>query len=248
MVDLNPVSRVTLVEQVALQLAEKISQGFWLRGQKLPSEPELCRALGIGRSTLREALKPLAFMGIVRMRPGEGTYVADVYPGLLSQILARGASSAENRFVDVWETRATLETKLAALAAERADAGDIERLESLLKDMQASLESNGQCTDRDLDFHFAIADASKNCLLRQLLLAIRGMMHEWISKSHELPGKKENAIGEHRRILEAIRQHDPEKAHKAMEAHLVTYRRVLSLVERMSDPATAPESPAVAGL
>ena len=72
---LKPVSRVTVGEQVALQLAGMIREGRWRTGDKLPPEGELCRALGIGRSTLREALKSLAFIGMVRMRAGDGTYV-----------------------------------------------------------------------------------------------------------------------------------------------------------------------------
>jgi DNA-binding FadR family transcriptional regulator len=238
MAHLKPVSRVTLVDQVATQLAERISEGLWRQGERLPSEPELCRALGIGRSTLREALKSLAFIGMVRVRPGEGTYVADGYPGLLGQILARGFLRTENHFADMWETRIALETKLAALAAERAGQQDLERLETLLKDMQASLagRSAPSYTELDLEFHFAVADAAKNRMLRELLVPIRGMMHEWIAKSHQLPGKKENSLGEHRRILDAIRQRDPEKAGKAMEAHLLTFRRVRALLEKMSAP------------
>ena len=74
---LKPVSRVTLSEQVASQIAEQIAHGRWQPGDRLPSETELCATLKIGRSTLREALKSLAFVGLVQMRPGEGTYVLD---------------------------------------------------------------------------------------------------------------------------------------------------------------------------
>src|ERR1039458_9109987 len=74
---LKPVSRVTLGEQVAAQLAAQISEGHWLPGDKLPSETELCASLCVGRSTLREALKSLAYVGLVQMRPGEGTYVLE---------------------------------------------------------------------------------------------------------------------------------------------------------------------------
>jgi len=242
MAHLKPISRVSLVDQVATQLAERISEGEWRQGQKLPSESELCRALHIGRSTLREALKSLAFVGMVRMRPGEGTYVADGHATLLGRILARGVLRTERDFLDMWETRTTLETRLAALAAERADEPDLQQLEGLLKQMQASLEGDGQpYTELDLQFHFAVAASSKNRVLLGLLVPIRGLMHEWIAKSHELPGKKENAQKQHRRILDAIIQRDPEKARKAMEAHLLTFRRALSLLERISDPHAVTE-------
>ena len=87
--NLKPIKRVTIGEQVALQLAGMISDGRWVAGQKLPSESALCQALSIGRSTLREALKSLAFIGMVRMRAGDGTYVAEKLPGLLAQHVSK---------------------------------------------------------------------------------------------------------------------------------------------------------------
>jgi DNA-binding FadR family transcriptional regulator len=240
MAHLKPVARVTLVDQVATQLAERISQGHWSQGERLPSEPELCRVLHIGRSTLREALKSLAFIGMVRMRPGEGTFVANGYAAISGQIMARTFLKTEKDFTDLWETRATLETRMAALAAERADDQDLERLDSLLSQMQARLESNDPSyTNLDMEFHFAVAAGSKNRMLQEMLVPLRGMVLEWMAKSHQMPGKRENALKEHRRIAEAIRQRDPEKARKAMETHLLTFRHVYTVLEKMSSPATA---------
>ncbi len=239
---LKPVSKVTLVEQVATQLAERISRGTWPAGQRLPVEAELCRALGIGRSTLREALKSLAFIGMVRMRPGEGTYVTHGYAGISGQILARGILQTERDFGDLWETRSILETRMAALAAERADAHDIEKLDKILERMEASLGGGGaDYADLDLEFHFAIADGAKNRMLRELLVPVRGMIHEWIEKSHKLSGKRENALKEHHRIANAIRQRDPDKAQKAMETHLQTFRSVLTLLEKMATSGEQPD-------
>src|SRR5512132_3634253 len=93
MSNLKPVSRVTLGEQVAAQLADQIAEGRWQVGEKLPSESELCATLGIGRSTLREALKSLAFVGMIRMRPGEGTYVTGGSSYLADRALARAVTT-----------------------------------------------------------------------------------------------------------------------------------------------------------
>src|SRR6185369_18064908 len=102
---LKPVSRVTLGEQVAAQLAEQITQGRWRSGERLPSESELCAALNIGRSTLREALKSLAFVGLVQMRPGEGTYVTDGAQLLADRISARGFLRTEKDLEEISEAR-----------------------------------------------------------------------------------------------------------------------------------------------
>ena len=74
---LKPVSRTTLSEQVAKQLASEIESGRWKPGEKLPSEADLCRVFNVGRSSLREALKSLSFIGLISIRAGGGSYVAD---------------------------------------------------------------------------------------------------------------------------------------------------------------------------
>src|SRR5262245_7828430 len=129
MKNLRPVSRVTLGEQVAAQLAEQVSNGQWRPGDRLPSEADLCVALGIGRSTLREAMQSLAFVGLVEMRPGEGTYVVDGTQQLVESINTRGLLKTQKDIKDVSEARLVLETELAALAAERMEPADFKNLD-----------------------------------------------------------------------------------------------------------------------
>ena len=236
MTTLKPVSRVTLGEQVAAQLADQITQGRWQVGEKLPSENELCNTLGIGRSTLREALKSLAFVGMIRMRPGEGTYVAGSSRYLSNRILGDGRLTTEKQLDDVAEARLILETELAALAAERAEPADLDRLEALLGDMRRKLETGEgrQYAHLDVEFHLAIAKASKNMVLLELLTAMRAVLQEWIVKSQELPGVAASAQTGHAKILEALRQRSPEKARRAMRAHLQTCERAFTLLDKIS--------------
>jgi GntR family transcriptional repressor for pyruvate dehydrogenase complex len=231
---LKPVSRVTIGEQVALQLAGMICDGRWRAGEKLPPEAELCRALTIGRSTLREALKSLAFIGMVRMRAGDGTYVAQTSPGLLERILARGLLKTEKDLADVCETRLVLETELAAMAAERAEPADLELLRELLDTSRRSLgDEERPFIELDLDFHMAIAACAKNTVLRHLLVDIRGVLIEWIMKSQELPGLRENAIVQHEQIFESIVERNPVRAREAMRTHLETFQRAYTLLGRI---------------
>ena len=231
---LKPVSRVTVGEQVALQLAGMICEGRWRAGDKLPAESDLCRALGIGRSTLREALKSLAFIGMVRMRAGDGTYVAQTSPGLLERILARGLLKTEKDLADVCEARLVLETELAAMAAERAEAADLDLLQNLLEASRRSLAGDGRpFLELDLEFHMAIATCAKNNVLRHLLVDIRGVLTEWIMKSQELPGLRENAIVQHEQIYESIAAHNAPKARDAMQEHLRTFQRAYTLLGKI---------------
>jgi GntR family transcriptional repressor for pyruvate dehydrogenase complex len=232
---LKPVSRVTLGEQVAAQLSDQIAEGKWKPGEKLPSESELCFALNIGRSTLREALKALAFVGMVQMRPGEGTYVIEGSGLLIERIMARGLLKTDKELQDVGEARLLIEGETAALAAERAGPGDLEQLDALIENMQRSLNGQGRdFVDLDVEFHLQIAHCAKNQMLFELLTPIRGVLKEWISKSQELPGIKENAHQQHMKILTAVRNREPEKARHAMRTHLQTCEKVFNLLGRIS--------------
>lgn len=233
---LKPVSRVTLAEQVAAQIAQQISEGRCLPGERLPPEAQLCATLQIGRSTLREALKSLAYVGMVQMRPGDGTYVLNSSQLLVDRIRTNGTLKTEKELDDVCEARLILETELAAMAAERLEPDDLGTLEQLLQEMKRSLEGGRRdYADLDVDFHMAIAKSSKNQLLYELLAPIRNVLQEFIAKSQELPGIKQNAHEHHARIVAALRQRNPQKARREMRAHLQTCGKAFTLLEKISE-------------
>jgi GntR family transcriptional repressor for pyruvate dehydrogenase complex len=212
-------------------------------GEKLPPESELCRSLAIGRSTLREALKSLAFIGMVRMRAGDGTYVSQASPGLLERILARGLLQSEKDLADVCETRMVLETELAAMAAERAEEADLALLRDLLERARLSLRGEEKpFIELDLEFHLAIATCAKNNMLRRLLVDIRGVLIEWIRKSQELPGLRENAMVQHEQIFDSIAERNPAKAREAMQSHLQTFQRAYTLLGKIVNSSLAVSS------
>lgn len=200
----------------------------------------MCETLGVGRSTLREALKSLAFIGLVCMRAGDGTYVAPSTPGLLNRILARGLLKTEKDLADVCETRLLLESELAALAAERRITADLEQMKTVVAESLESLHGNGKpFIEMDVKFHFLIATCSGNKVLPRLLIDIRGLLVEWIAKSQELPGLRENAQTQHERILQCIIDRDPDAARNEMQLHLQTFQRAYTLLGRISDSHAA---------
>jgi DNA-binding FadR family transcriptional regulator len=228
---LKAVSRTTLGEQVALQLAEMISEAHWAPGRKLPPESQLCESLNVGRSTLREALKSLAFVGMVRMRAGDGTYVAEGSGRILDRVMAKGLLKTEKDLSDVCETRVLLETELAALAAKRATAQDRKRLRTLGVELEASLAGTGKpYFQLDVEFHLAIAEASHNTVLQRLLADIRELLTEWIAKSQEFPGELESAQSHHTRILNSILKGDAETARREMRHHIETFQKASKLL------------------
>jgi DNA-binding FadR family transcriptional regulator len=243
MVQLKAVSRTTLGEQVALQLAEMIADEHWEPGEKLPPETALCSSLNVSRSTLREALKSLSFVGMVRMRPGDGTYVTHNSGRLLDRIMAKGLLKTEKDLADVCETRILIETELAALAAERATPADREHLRRIYAELEASLAGDGKpYVQVDYEFHLAIAEASHNVVLRRLITDIRSLLMEWIAKSQEMPEGRRNAHKQHTRILHSILDGHPEKARKEMRSHLEMLQKAYSLLSQMPSANSAPEA------
>lgn len=225
---LKPVSRTTLSEQVAIQLAEELSGGRWQAGEKLPSEAELCKVFNVGRSTLREALKSLSFIGMIRMRAGGGSYVAEKRSTYLdgSPLLAKGLLNTEKDVHDFCEARLAIETEVAGLCAERATAQDFKQIEKVVRDMKAAIDAGGEgFSELDLNFHLAVAEASKNEVLTGLVRHLRESLQELIEKSLLLPEGLDLAYKQHRALLEVLKQRDAGKARKAMRTHLRAFQR-----------------------
>jgi GntR family transcriptional repressor for pyruvate dehydrogenase complex len=232
---LKPVSRTTLSEQVAVQLASELRTGRWKPGEKLPSEADLCKVFKVGRSTLREALKSLAFIGIIRMRAGGGSYVAEERSAYMDgPLLAKGVLNTEKDITDLSEARLVLETELAGLCAQRATDQDLENLEKLVVEMNAAKEGNGaEFKQLDLAFHLGVGTASGNQILSELLKHIREGLQELITKSLLLPAGMELAYQHHRLILEALQERNPRRARTAMRTHLRTFQRGYKVVFQM---------------
>lgn len=218
---LKPLRRVTLAEQTVTQLTEMFSRENWKPGDRLPAEPELCRSLGIGRSTLREALKTLAFLGVLRVRPGEGTFLAADASPMLDRIVTSGLLRTSQNLSDLCETRLILETEIVALAAKRATAEDLRHLRELDQAMQNGARlATQEFVELDLEFHMSLAAAAKNEVLAQLLSTIRGLLQDWVLKSQRLAEARGLANSGHPKILKAVAARRAAEARRALADHL----------------------------
>jgi GntR family transcriptional repressor for pyruvate dehydrogenase complex len=232
---LKPVSRTTLSEQVAVQLASELRERRWKPGEKLPSEAELRKVFNVGRSTLREALKSLAFIGLIHMRAGGGSYVAEQPSKYMDgPLLAKGVLNTEKDVNDLCEARLILETELSGLCAQRATEQDLATLENLVLEMKGAKEQDGtKFRQLDLGFHLAIAAGSKNEVMGELLKHIREGLQELITKSLLLPAGMELAYQHHRLIWEAVKQRNPQRARRAMRNHLRAFQRGYKVIFQM---------------
>jgi GntR family transcriptional repressor for pyruvate dehydrogenase complex len=215
--------------------------GDWQPGEKLPSEAELSKAFSVGRSSLREALTSLAFIGLIRMRAGGGSYVADKPSAYFtSSWLNVGLLTSEKALREFVEVRMALGTEVAGLCAERVTPEELDEIELLVEKMRISVHDAEEFAKLDVAFHLAMAIASKNEVLNQILSGVREQTMELITKSVLLEEGRENALHGHIKILEAVRQHNPAKAREALRDHLKSCERGYKVVfeqHRLNQPA-----------
>ena len=225
---MTPVRRTSLSDEIVGQIIELISRAVLKPGDRLPPERSLCKQFDVGRTSLREALRTLAVMGILEPRVGEGTFVSDNTGRYLEKSLSWGLLLDPKEVTDLVETRLMLESRNAFLAAGRATEADLRELDRTIRGIEASLDQPGEFLEFDVQFHLAIARATQNSILRNLLVLIRNYLHEWIRASLEEPAthtsevRARMSVEEHGKILRAIRKRDAEAAQLAMEEHILS--------------------------
>ena len=209
------IKRRQLVDDVIAHLEAAIAAGRYQVGARLPAEPELTAELGVGRSTLREAVRALAHGGVLEVRQGAGTFV--LAAPALGEPLSRRLQRARLR--EVQEVRRALELETARLAAERHSADDLRQMRAALAERQRALERGDAAAalDADIAFHEAIAVATGNSVLADLYRAFSAILRPALAELWSEPGGGSAAGSLHEELLTAIVAGDGPSAVAATE-------------------------------
>jgi GntR family transcriptional repressor for pyruvate dehydrogenase complex len=220
LVAFTAVRKTRVFEGVVLQIQRLIVDGALKPGERLPPERELAARLSVSRSSVRDAIRILELAGLVVPRQGEGTVVADLGPENVAAPIAAILLRKRELIGELLDVRRMIEPTLAARAAERATPEEIARLEEILE-RQAAKAARGEPTvDEDGEFHYQIALAAKNGVVRSVLDVLMQLLRETRARSLQAPGRPRRSLEGHRRIVEAIARHDPEGAERAVRLHL----------------------------
>jgi DNA-binding FadR family transcriptional regulator len=227
----------TLVDELVHEIRHMILTGTIQPGEFLPTRKKLAERFGVGLSTVHEAIQALSAVGMLASRPGKGTWVRDDALDVLIHPEAVRTRLGELNARQVHEARAVIEIALTGMAAERATAQDIKEIRDAMQRMEASVGDNAAFVEADLDFHLAVARASKNELLEQFYHLSRKLIVDVIQGMVNLPGIKEDSIPYQRAIIEAIQRGDPAEARQAAVDHMTYVHDLLSKwVERPEGP------------
>jgi GntR family transcriptional regulator, transcriptional repressor for pyruvate dehydrogenase complex len=219
----QPVDRRKVYEQVAEQLLAQIGNGHLRPGDALPSERELTESFGVGRSSVREALRMLESQGVIASENGGTFVVADAAQPLNSSLRLMFALDDRTGVHDLFELRRIIDCEAAAIAAERHTPEHVAALDAATDEMAAALAANGRderFIEADLQFHLGIAEATGNRLLMHSVQAVRDVVAQALLTVVRVPHSAESAIVEHRAVRNAIASGDAAAARDAMCNHL----------------------------
>lgn len=202
--------RAGLVDQVIDQLRDAVTQGEWPIGERIPTETDLTAQLGVGRNTIREAVRALAHTGLLEVRQGDGTYVRAT-----SEVSGAIRRLCGSELREVLQVRRTLEVEGAKLAAaERTDA-EVAGLRALLARREVELRE-GRWEDfarTDAEFHFAVVQAGHNKLLTELYRGLTEVITASVAATSSItPGATHVPEIGHEGLADAIADRDPERA------------------------------------
>ena len=218
------IQRRKLSDEVRRRLLDMIESGELTPGSVMPSERELMARYHVGRPAVREAMQSLETMRLVSIRHGERARVVPLTP---RSMLAQMHQSTRHLLATSPETRQHLEaarqmfeTGMVRRAAEAATEVDLERLRSVLEEMQAEVGNPARFVDADIRFHNLLAEMSGNPILQAVSEAMLQWLFEFHSELVRFPGHEDVTLADHREIYERVAERDADGAQQAMIDHL----------------------------
>jgi GntR family transcriptional regulator, transcriptional repressor for pyruvate dehydrogenase complex len=209
-----------LVERVVGYIRNEIEGRALHSGDRLPPERDLARKLDVSRATLRSAIGYLAAMGVLTIRHGVGTFVADGPPEIGKSSLSMLGALHDFQSWQMFEARLILERSLAALAARRGQERDFAAMAEEVAEMFATCDDPEEYLIHDVLFHRTIARASGNPILAALMETVAAALYDARRETVKNTGNLRESAEIHREIYRAIRSRDDARAHDLMEQHL----------------------------
>jgi GntR family transcriptional regulator, transcriptional repressor for pyruvate dehydrogenase complex len=238
--ELRAVGRSKLSDAIVDQILEGIRTGAFAPGTVLPPERSLAERFGVSRGSVREAIRLLEYAGILDVRTGSGTYVAEAGVSKAAALRAQAALLGEHSPLDLVVARRAIEPVCAGLAAANRTAADLELLRRLLAEQESLLRRGEETAEVDLTFHVTVASACRNPVLMLLYDRLAEIMRQdiWLDlrrRSRQFEGTPERYLAQHRETLAAIERGDADAATRSVDAHIRTVEeRLLAEVESRS--------------
>ena len=219
--DIAPVKSTRIYEEIVRQIKGMIAEGRLKSGDQLPPERDLAEKFLVSRTSVREALRALESVGLIEIRPGEGTFVREVSVEALVEPLALVLLAQREMIGELFEARRLLEPVIAGLAARRATREEVQEMERILDEQAKEIAAGNTGLAQDAAFHAAIATAAHNRAITRIVHAVMDLLAQSREEAISTPGRPTRSHEDHRRVLNAIRGGDAAAAERAMQDHVV---------------------------
>lgn len=235
---MQPIKKNNLVNEVYNQLLQLLASSQYPEGSKMPSETQLCEALGVSRNTVRTAMSKLIALGIVDNQQGFGCVVRNINVGLYTNSILPCMLANASELISVTEFRIGVESMAARLAAVRATDEEILRLREACENASRHMDNWDTFAKYDMAFHRMVADASRNPLFISTSEMIESMYTVWLIGFQRNHGVEKSHYFHHC-ICQAIANHDPDNAGLYMQKHMedVLNKVILDSQEKTQTPA-----------
>ncbi|HVP53277.1 MAG TPA: FadR/GntR family transcriptional regulator [Terriglobales bacterium] len=218
-VEFEAIRRNKVYEEVARQIQNHILEHL-KPGDVLPPERELAQRFGVSRGSVRDAIRSLELVGLLEPRQGMGTVVCEPSAEALASPLAAVLVQKRKLVGELLDVRKIIEPPLARRAALHATAAQIEEMEQILARQGEKVERGEMAVEEDSEFHYRIALAADNSVMLRMVDVLMDMLRETRRRSLQTSGRPQKSLASHRRILAALKRHDPVASESAMLRHL----------------------------
>ena len=228
-----PIVRESVAEMVVRRILDMVKGGALKAGDALPPERDLALSLNVSRPSVREAMRGLAVLGVVKTRQGGGAYISDLGPDSLLGPLQFYLSLERMNIRELYDARSLIESDVARRAAVNISDSDLARLEVLLAEQSQTIGDPIAFRESDFAFHEVIWIGSGNAFLKRIGESLNVLGLEFRKRASEKPEVLKQSLQDHRRLLNALKARDADAAARAAEAHMQNvYQSTISQGER----------------
>ncbi|MFK7793414.1 MAG: FadR/GntR family transcriptional regulator [Devosiaceae bacterium] len=222
----TPLERLPVGEMVARRVLDMVKAGTLQPGDQLPTERDLAQSLNVSRPSVREAIRGLAILGVVRTVQGGGAYISDLDADALLGPIQFFLSLQDLNVTELYDARSLIESDVARRAAVNIDAPSLLRLEAVLATQKDCLADPDAFRASDYAFHEIIWIGSNNAFLKRIGESLNVIGLEFRKRASESSAVLRQSYADHRTLFEALKARDAEAAAKAAEQHMQNVYRV----------------------
>lgn len=216
----TPIERETVAEMVARRIMGMVTARALKPGDQLPPERDLAESLGVSRPSVREAIRGLSILGVVKSRQGGGAYITELDAEAILGPIRFFLSLEDVNIRELYDARSLIESDVARRAAVNMTDAQLDALAAIVDAQAATLTDARAFRVSDFAFHEAIWNGCGNAFLKRIGESLNALGLEFRKRASETAGVLERSLDDHRRLLQALRARDPDAAAQAAESHM----------------------------